>query len=190
MHICYKGAKPIKKNIIVTDDLQRKYDSTYLRRAIGLVNKGRARWIDEKTICLACPLDSERLDTKMDNANNTKPSKLNVEYILSKIDQIIDDTSYIQEALEKLNYNDSVPGDIANSTKAEAIASIVTSREATNQKLIKFLEKIYADLIPNSKSPEIQKFELLCQSLKGIVPEEYSEEMLDVIKFAVQQMFN
>ena len=44
-----------KRSIIVIDENNVKHKSTYLRRANGLVINGRARWVDEKTICLLCP---------------------------------------------------------------------------------------------------------------------------------------
>ena len=47
-----RGKTPIEKNIIVIDENNIKHNSTYLRRAKGLVKNGRARWVDDKTICL------------------------------------------------------------------------------------------------------------------------------------------
>ena len=43
------------KNIRVTDESGRDYGCTYPRRAKGLVKNGRARFVDENVICLACP---------------------------------------------------------------------------------------------------------------------------------------
>lgn len=55
------------KNVNVVDDLGNRYVPTYAKRAKGLVKNGRARWVDENTICLACPPDDIDLeDTKMD----------------------------------------------------------------------------------------------------------------------------
>ncbi len=46
---------PIEKKISVMDEAGREYEATYPKRARGLVKKGRARFVDENTICLACP---------------------------------------------------------------------------------------------------------------------------------------
>lgn len=59
------------KNVNVVDDLGNRYVPTYAKRAKGLVKNGRARWVDENTICLACPPDDMNLeDAKMENKIN------------------------------------------------------------------------------------------------------------------------
>ncbi len=45
------------KNVAVIDDRGNRYEATYPKRAKGLVKNGRARFVDENTICLACPPD-------------------------------------------------------------------------------------------------------------------------------------
>ena len=49
------GMIPITKNIRVFDEHGTEYEATYPKRAKGLVKNGRARFIDEHAICLACP---------------------------------------------------------------------------------------------------------------------------------------
>ena len=67
---------PIEKNIVVVDEQGNKYEATYPKRAKGLVKNGRARFIDENTICLACPPNIELEDKimsenkKVDSINN------------------------------------------------------------------------------------------------------------------------
>ena len=67
---------PIEKNIIVVDEQGNEYEATYPKRAKGLVKNGRARFIDENTICLACPPNIELEDKimsenkKVDSINN------------------------------------------------------------------------------------------------------------------------
>jgi hypothetical protein len=43
---------PIEKNIRVIDESGNEYEATYPKRANGLVKKGRARFVDDTTICL------------------------------------------------------------------------------------------------------------------------------------------
>lgn len=50
-----KGDDTHRKNIIVIDEQGRVYEATYPKRAKGLVKNGRARFVNENTICLACP---------------------------------------------------------------------------------------------------------------------------------------
>ena len=67
---------PIEKNIVVVDEHGNEYEATYPKRAKGLVKNGRARFIDENTICLACPPNIELEDKimsenkKVDSINN------------------------------------------------------------------------------------------------------------------------
>lgn len=55
------------KNIAVIDEQGNKYEATYLKRAKGLVKSGRARFVDEKTICLARPPDKSEDKTMSEN---------------------------------------------------------------------------------------------------------------------------
>ena len=71
---------PIEKNIVVVDEQGNEYEATYPKRAKGLVKNGRARFIDENTICLACPPNIELEDKtmseniKVDSINNNTPN--------------------------------------------------------------------------------------------------------------------
>ena len=56
---------PIEKNIIVVDEQGNEYKATYPKRAKGLVKNGRARFIAENKICLACPPDKIMEDNQM-----------------------------------------------------------------------------------------------------------------------------
>ena len=72
-----KGMTPIEKNIIVVDEKGNKYEATYPKRAKGLVKNGRARFINENTICMLCPPKIKLEDNymsenkKIDSINNT-----------------------------------------------------------------------------------------------------------------------
>ena len=61
---------PIEKNIIVVDELGNEYEATYPKRAKGLVKNGRARFIDDNKICLACPPHTELEDNNMSEKKN------------------------------------------------------------------------------------------------------------------------
>ena len=65
---------PIEKNIHVVDERGVVYEATWPRRARGLVKRGRARFLSEDTICLACPPNDDLEDTEMSD------NKLEFEY--------------------------------------------------------------------------------------------------------------
>lgn len=57
--------------MIVIDEQGNEYEATYPKRAKGLVKNGRARFVGENKICLACPPDKIMEDNKMaDNKIN------------------------------------------------------------------------------------------------------------------------
>ena len=173
---------------------------TYPKRAAGLVAKGRARYENEYTIRLvACPPENSQKfpeDTEMESQANMPETlipedkvfppakldvdKLDVEYILTRIDRIIADTAYIHEAIASLNdmSPQSFPdganlsmygGDYAGQARGEAIASIAQCRETTNQQMIRLLEKMYDDLKINAfgkdANGEIDRFKSAVEAL-------------------------
>ena len=177
------------KNIEVVDEAGNVYEPTWPKRAKGLVKNGRARFVDENKICLACPPDktedkrmsktnifgemtvndiltveesqmclscppdAKTEDEQMGNKNNIF-GELTVLDILTRINNIINQTSYISEACDILKFmgdgdsgNCGAPGDIMGKAKAEALGEIVASRETTNQQILKLYEKMYDDMI-------------------------------------------
>ena len=132
----------MEKNIIVVDEQGNTYEATYPKRAKGLVKNGRARFVDDHTICLACPPKNELEDNTMSEHNNETlqteqiPTPLTVDYPLRKIEEIARDQAYLMEAIAALSKNED----------GQAAARIVMARETTNQKLIAFYEKMYDEL--------------------------------------------
>lgn len=150
---------PIEKNIIVLDEQGNEYEATYPKRAKGLVKSGRARFVDEKTICLACPpanmednvMSEEKiLEEKIVN-EETEP-QLTMSYVLAQIEKIATQTAYLNETVSELGKMfaatpvANAPHDIAGQAKAKALGDIVRCRETTNQQLLTFYEKVYDDL--------------------------------------------
>lgn len=155
---------PIEKNIAVVDELGNEYEPTYPKRAKGLVKHGRARFLSEDRICLACPPDinleehnmSNRIEEAVQAQNEpiAEPTanELNLAYILEQIARIQSETAYLNEAIEKLStMNDAkelgpgFPPDVQGQAKAHAIRDIVQCRETTNQQILRFYEKLYDD---------------------------------------------
>ena len=136
-----KGATPIEKNVIVIDEQGNEYEATYPKRAKGLVKNGRARFVDENTICLACPPDKNLEAKKMEN--NT----LTIKEIFDAITELKNDSAHIEKALTQLESVQSKgPTDIAAQANAMAIADVVKCRETTLQQMLAMYSKMYDDL--------------------------------------------
>jgi len=140
---------PIEKNIIVVDELGNKYEATYPKRAKGLVKNGRARFIGENTICLACPPDQLE-DNKMElndmtpAAETAAPEKYNIYYCLDQIEKIMNQTDYLHQAIAQVE-NTGEAG-------AMALGNMVEEREKTNRQLIAFYQQMYDDLKPRART--------------------------------------
>lgn len=84
--------------------------------------------------------------------------------ILQRINNIINQTGYITSACEVLtNMGDGdsgvcgSPGNVMGEAKANALAGIVQSREATNQHILRLYEKMYDDMIRLSEAEQTPK---------------------------------
>lgn len=145
---------PIKKNIHVVDERGNVYEATWPRRARGLVKNGRARFLSDDTICLACPPNQNLEDTKMND-------KVELGWLLQQIAALQSDTEYLKEAfahLAQMNVGGKTapgePEDVAGQAKANALRDIVCSREATNQQLLALYRNMYYDLANRSQGED------------------------------------
>lgn len=102
---------------------------------------------------------------------------LPMEYVLTRIDRILNDTQHIRSTLEVLASMPpaQVPGDIAGQAKAEAMGRIVEQREKTNQKLISLLEKMYDDLKPSREPGAMDVMVKLLDAVEDLPPLEKKE---------------
>ena len=166
----------MQKTVQVVDEAGIRYEATWERRARGLVKNGRARFIDENTICLACPPNKQNIiseDMKMTNTENIKENNLtaeaaaaeemtstgkySLEYALEQIEKIANDMSVIMKALDTISTMENEPtlekGGSADEL-AKDTADIVRCRETTNQKLIAFYEKMVDDCKPRREGQQ------------------------------------
>ena len=187
---------PIEKNIIVVDEQGNYYEATYPKRAKGLVKNGRARFIDENTICLACPpydMEDNNMSNNTENmAIETKPAeKLTMDYVLEQIEKVATETEYLHNAISELSKTNSVgPGDVGTQEKAHALGEIVTSREHTNQRLLSLYEKMYDDLkaqsLPNEKERII---DMMLESLGNPnVARTTQDAIVDILATSLQDL--
>lgn len=180
----------------VIDEQGNEYEATYPKRAKGLVKSGRARFVDENTICLARPPEKISEDNEMSDNKETK-SVYNIEYILLQIAKIQEQTEYLNNAIEKLSLmgdGDSgdcgAPGNIQGQAKAQAMGDIVRCRETTNQKMLAFYEKMYDDLKPandNKKLEVLSKLADIASNTDDYASEK--SEMLDSIRQIFRENF-
>ena len=137
---------PIEKNIIVVDEQGNEYEATYPKRAKGLVKNGRARFVDENKICLACPPDKILEEEKMSNNTN----ELTVKEIFTQITILQKQlTENSQTSLHRL-------GDALSAFESEnvedsyeqisEICNVFYTRELTLLKMLEMYEKMYNDI--------------------------------------------
>ena len=147
---------PIEKNIRVVDAQGNELEATYPRRAKGLVKNGRARFIDENTICLACPPKimeditmSENIITENVEQTVTKNAELTAKEVFLKIAEI---QKYIMDtensSLEQLSKAIQSLADmgLADTEAVEQICSIHEQREASIQTILGIYGKMYQDI--------------------------------------------
>ena len=156
----------MEKNVEVVDEAGNVYEPTWPKRAKGLVKQGRARFVNENRICLACPPDIETEETHMSNVKNVF-GNITVADILQQIRYITEQTEHITAAygaLTTMGDGDSgdcgAPGNVMGAAKANAVSSIMQSRETTNQHILRLYEKMYDDLIRLNEADRMPKTEM------------------------------
>ena len=126
------------------------------------------------------------------NPSIEETQKLTINYVLEQIEKIQNQTDQIGMALAALGNmvpkTNSTTPDVAGAEQAEAIAEVVESREATNQKLIALYEKMYDDLKPKEESAKSKALEIISKIVTevGFYETEQGAEvlsnMLDTIR--------
>ena len=193
-----EGRTPIIKNISVIDAQGNEYEATWPKRAKGLVKNGRARFVNETTICLACPPENTEADfMNMENTFNqtsqpeAEPAAVHnttfsptaaepdMSYIIRKIYQIMADSQYIRDALAQLEH--------AEGAAAMAIGNIVENRENTNQRMIELLQKLLDNLKPQQLDTDVAKLDRIQQILAAVdMDEDYK---FDILNQVIQRLF-
>ena len=134
------------KTIKVVDTQGNQYEATYPKRAKGLVKKGRARFVDETTICLARPPYHTEDEIMEENETilttpESEAAQFDAAYVIAKIEQIMADSETRKRSLELLA-SDRLD-EFGNT--ALAIGNMIEARERTNQEMIGLLKRIVAE---------------------------------------------
>ena len=155
MQINTRGATPIEKNIIVVDEQGNEYEATYLKRAKGLVKNGRARFINENTICLACPPKEYLEDNKMENKLTEREI---FEQIVALQKQITENSA---NSLHRLG---DVIGDVysteenTGNEQVSEVCNVFAMREHNLRLMLEFYIKMYDEV---RKTDEERKADLI-----------------------------
>ena len=175
----------MEKNVIVVDEQGNEYEATYPKRAKGLVKKGRARFVEENKICLACPPNEYLEDKEMSENTNVnaqeatvveEKNEISLDYIFAEIKAIREQTEHLNEALKMLeNVKSDGPGDVGAAAKANGIAEVIRCRETTNQQILRFYEKVYGDLHQREKIQVGEKVALVKSAFDNVLA--YISEM-------------
>ena len=156
---------PITKNICVVDEQGNEYEATYPKRAKGLVKQGRARFIDESTLCIACPPnilnleDKNMSDIKDPRSNGPRPltsveliDKDSLDRVLNSIEGLVSNTHYVTEALNCVkDIEENEWQDEWQEHKTNAMLEIIRAREETNKEALRVLEKLVVHLTDSNK---------------------------------------
>ena len=166
----------MSKTVNVVDETGKRYEATYVKRAKGLVKHGRARFIDENTICLACPPNNinfseddsmthtENINVNIETGEVTLPEteatasgKYTLEYFLEQIERISEDysgtTGYIVDKITRIGGS--------GVGVAQAAADAVRYRETTVQKTLEFYFRMVDELKPKTIAPVDEKTQFL-----------------------------
>ena len=144
-----------KKTVIVIDEQGNKLESTYPKRAKGLIKNGRARVVDENTICLVdlpkhIILEENKMNNNNINLEENKEVKIDLAYIMNKIDEIT-----------KINLELVSNKDLADMSVVPGAKNPVQCICETNNKMIDFLQDIYKSLQPKESMTEKVIVELI-----------------------------
>ena len=139
---------PIEKNVIVVDERGNEYEATYPKRAKGLVKNGRARFVGENKICLACPPDKIMEETEMEDNKLTAKEIFEQLTILQKQLTENSQTSLhrLSDAIESACGDEGDEGDERNHEQIAVICDVFNTREVTLLKLLGMYEKMYNDV--------------------------------------------
>ena len=151
------GKTPMEKNVTVVDEQGHVYGATYPKRAKGLVKNGRARFVDENTICLACPPNQILEDTEMSENINMNENTNQNDVLTEKevFDQIVllqkqltenSPTSLhrLGEAISEAR-GESEDGQISDEQVAN-ICAVFAQREETLNQMLRMYQQMYDNL--------------------------------------------
>ena len=146
---------PIEKNIIVVDEQGNEYEATYPKRAKGLVKNGRARFVDENKICLACPPDKILEEEKMEE-NKLTAKEIFVQLTILQKQLTENSQTSLHRLGDALSTFESENVEVSCDQIAE-VCDVFKTRELTLLKMLEMYERMYNDI----QKEEAQKVNLV-----------------------------
>ena len=189
-----RGRIPIEKNIIVVDENGTVFEPTWLKRANGLVKKGRARWLDDQTICLACPPEktedhrmeiNKQVEALTESALETvsakpepKPEGLTIVGLLDRMDAVRREMLSMKELAATMENIANQGGEDDAGHIAEATGQAFIARETTCQQQLRFLERIYNDhFSAPSEEARNNRTRMILDNMNDVIPSlDYSDD--------------
>ena len=135
---------PIEKNVIVVDEQGNEYEATYPKRAKGLVKNGRARFVDENKICLACPPDKILEEEKMEE-NKLTAKEIFVQLTILQKQLTENSQTSLHRLGDAISSLEGEEGD-ARFEQIPDICDVFKTRELTLLKMLEIYEKMYDDV--------------------------------------------
>ena len=202
---------PIEKNIFVVDENGKEYEATYPKRAKGLVKNGRARFINENTICMLCPPILKTEDNYMsENKNATQKSEVpitekskdtvSVNYVMTQIEKLHNELTDLKNTVnnigcvsdadrcgEEPDENITVHDEVALA-KIKAITEIFHHREEGLQSLLAFYQKMYDDLMQVPSRSEKIVAMLVGQLENAKVPDTTKDYIMEILQSSLQDL--
>ncbi len=195
------------KNVAVIDDRGNRYEATYPKRAKGLVKNGRARFVDENTICLACPPDKSE-DIRMSENMGLEILNSIKEQFGDKISAGSDaigqehgegqgrqqkngmSREIVERILEQIAHFPSDDSYIVELKENEfddddVVVNIVQCREITRQKQLELYKAILEKALENEANAQtnaVKHLEQLTDWMSTLSRDGFDADMWDMIK--------
>ena len=113
----------------------------------------------------------------------SKRSDISIRDILSRIDRVLEDTDYLREAVASLVQITAEADGTETNGLGLGLGNLVEAREATNQKVLDLLTRMYDDLNPkNEYAPIIET--LVAAQKAGLEP-----DAIAILQKAIQQKY-
>lgn len=152
---CYVGpytirlACPIEKEDMAVEEQERMQQQEMYDLEIEHLEQAPAVQVEEQPALVPPPEPAMHLERPAPHRGMEphKPPRhappIPPQYVMDTIDKVLADNGHLTAALMTI---EKMPNNCPEDGRAAAIASIVQAREATHQKLLGLLERMYADM--------------------------------------------
>jgi len=140
------------KNILVVDLQGKECGVTYPKRAKGLVKKGRARFVNECTICLTRP-PHQTEDEKMDDQDRSQDR--------SRDDRSVEASQVDTLTAEQAERNQAAQDSTLDEVRARLIPNQIGTRAQQTSKLDETMERLKANQVGSRAQQALERVDQL-----------------------------